>query len=110
MKNLQSHIEGEWFEITTTPYTAEELSILENDIDENKEAIEAIIINNRDNSKISASQEDIILANNAYLKNRPIIPQGKEYSLINAFFTLNGLIVTGIINCRIDEEHKQIRF
>ena len=97
MKNLISTQEGVWLE--KLPPTQAQIEILQNGTQEEKVAVISQL-------NITPSNEDIDTANEVYALNKP---QNDNYSLISCDITIdNG--ARGIINCRINGEHKQIRF
>ena len=97
MKNLSSQVEGVWIE--SLQATEAQIETLQNGSDEEKKAVTTAL-------KGTPSKADIAKANEVYNLHKP---QDENYSLIGCDLTIdNG--VRGIINCRINGEHKQIRF
>lgn len=97
MKNLSSQVEGIWKERLEP--TASQMQTLQNGADSEKEAVINAI-------NIPASNADKATANQIYNTHKPT---EENYSLISCDLTI-GEEVRGIINCRINGEHKQIRF
>lgn len=96
MKNLNSEIEGVWIE--QLELTTAQLEILQNGTQEEKQAvIEA--------SKVVANEVDTATTNSLYNLHKPT--EG-TYHLIGCNLTI-GENTRGIINYRINREHKQIR-
>jgi len=57
------------------------------------------------------TENDIRLANEAYTQNKPTLTSDDSYKLISADVLIDDdSAVSGIINCRINGEHEQIRF
>jgi len=57
------------------------------------------------------TENDIRLANDAYAQNKPTLTSDDSYKLISADVLIDDdSAVSGIINCRINGEHEQIRF
>ena len=97
MKNLSSQIEGVWKEKLIP--TQSQLLVLQNGTQEEKEAVILAITVNPSNS-------DLALAIQTYNQNKPT---DENYYLISCDLTIDDNI-RGIINCRVNGEHKQIRF
>lgn len=57
------------------------------------------------------TENDIRLANEAYTQNKPQLASEDKFQLISADVLIDDdSAVSGIINCRINGEHEQIRF
>jgi len=57
------------------------------------------------------TENDIRLANDAYAQNKPTLTSDDSYKLISADVLIDDdSAVSGIINCRINGEHEQVRF
>lgn len=54
--------------------------------------------------------EEAIVAEAMYLSKKPILEAGDIYQLIAVDVSVDGENCTGIINCRVNGEHEQIRF
>ena len=103
MKKQLTLINGEWKQILDPNVTPEEQAILENSSPENFETIEELVANIRARSITDASAEDSAAAQTIYDQHKI---EGAEF--IDCHITLpDGY---GIINCRVGDEHKQIRF
>lgn len=111
MKNFQSNVEGSWTEIVNVPLTEEQRTLLasrdEADLEE-KTALRATIKSQRE---VAVDDEKATVLNAFYDTVKPALKVNETYSLIginvsepveNAF--------SGILNCRVNEEHKQVRF
>ena len=97
MKNLNSQIDGVWKERLTP--TEIQLQTLLNGTNEEKEVVRTAL-------SLTPSTADISTANGLYNQHKPT---DSNYSLISCDLTI-GEEVRGIINCRINGNHKQIRF
>lgn len=97
MKNLSCQVEGVWKEKVEA--TNAQLETLQNGTQEEKESVINALI-------VTPSTSDITIANGLYNQHKPT---DSNYSLISCDLTIGGE-VRGIINCRINGEHKQIRF
>ena len=103
MKKQLTLINGEWKQMLDPNVTSEEQAVLENSSPENLEAIEELVANIRARSITNPSPEDAAATQTIYDQNRI---EGAEF--IDCHITLpDGY---GLINCRFENEHKQIRF
>lgn len=103
MKKQLTLINGEWKQLLDPNVTSEEQAVLENTSPENFETIEELVANIRARSITDASAEDSAAAQTIYSQYKI---DGAEF--IDCHITLpDGY---GIINCRVGNEHKQIRF
>lgn len=103
MKKQLTLINGEWKQILDPNVTPEEQAVLENTSSENFETIEELVANIRARSITDASAEDSAAAQTIYDQHKI---EGAEF--IDCHITLpDGY---GLINCRVGDEHKQIRF
>lgn len=103
MKKQLTSINGEWKQILDPNITPEEQAVLENTSPENLEAIEELVAGIRARSITNASAEDSAAAQTIYDQHKI---EGAEF--IDCHITLpDGY---GLINCRVGDEHKQIRF
>lgn len=108
MKNFKSTIEGQWLEVIPVELSKEQKSILrkrEFESEEFKELQEYIA----NNHLKPASEEDVLILNNAYKKYKPTLKETDVYELISVNIALTDKGGRGIINCRVNGEHKQIR-
>ena len=103
MKKQLTLINGEWKQMLDPNVTPEEQAILENSSHENLETIEELVANIRARSITNALAEDSAAAQTIYDQHKI---EGAEF--IDCHITLpDGY---GLINCRVGNEHKQIRF
>ncbi len=103
MKKQLTLINSEWKQILDPNITPEEQAVLENSSPENFETIEELVANIRARSITDASAEDSAAAQTIYDQYKI---DGAEF--IDCHITLpDGY---GLINCRVGDEHKQIRF
>lgn len=100
MKNLQSTIENAWTEISKVQLTAEQEAL------EPKERF-ALLKDLRESAPTTA---DATIATAKYLEVKPTLKEEDVYQLIGIDLQLNGQESTGILNCRVNGEHLQIRF
>ena len=109
-RDIMSDEEGVWFILNKIELTKEEMDLIKNQDSDNehkKELLERIKLN----KKTPAIQEDSDLAQSIYLENKPELKEGDKYRLLSASITLrDNKLVGGLINCRINGNHNQIRF
>tara|TARA_R110000822_G_scaffold127096_1_gene262318 strand:+ start:168 stop:479 length:312 start_codon:yes stop_codon:yes gene_type:complete len=103
MKQLQSTIEGTWVEINRIELTAEQIAILKSDDSDTKINLIAQL---KEQKESAASDEDTIVCNAKYAEIKPTLKETDLYELIS-FDIAND---SGILNCRVNGEHEQIRF
>jgi hypothetical protein len=109
MENFQSTIEGKWVKINSVEITEIEQELLKSTKEEDKvaklEVIEAIKTKRFTNLTATKSKEFVTLYNIV----KPVLKETDEYQLI-AIDVCKTDRLSGILNCRINGEHKQIRF
>ena len=111
MKNLQSNIEGTWVELIPFNLTSEQDSLLSSTKQDDSVAKEALIKNIQENSKKPAQESDVVLVMPIYLSNKPELKDTDVYELISVdTLIISPIEVRGIINCRVNGEHIQVRF
>lgn len=103
MKKQLTLINSEWKQMLDPNVTPEEQAVLENTSPENLETIEELVASIRARSITDASAEDSAAAQTIYSQHEI---EGAEF--IDCHITLPDSY--GLINCRIGNEHKQIRF
>lgn len=110
MKQLQSKTEGAWVELLQVQLTEEEKTLLTSTQESDKEAKTSLAaeINIRRNG--IATFSDIEVAQVKYLEIKPLLGVGDIYQLISMDCMLNGPALNGILNYRVNGNHKQIRF
>jgi hypothetical protein len=106
MKNLQSTIEGTWVELKQVQLTEEQKTLLQSKEESDIEAITALMVEIKASREVEAQEEDVVLAQAKYEEVKPILKETDVYQLIS-FSIFNN---TGVLNCRVNGEHKQIRF
>lgn len=106
MKNIQSMTEGVWTEIKQISLTQEQKNLLHSKDVADKVAQQEL----RDSFRVEVSAEVKFNAELIYTEVKPTLLEGDIYQLIACDIQLEGSVGSGILNCRINEEHKQIRF
>jgi hypothetical protein len=111
MKTLNSTTEGSWIEIKQVELTQEDKNLLESTSETNLEAKKVLIDKIKTERESVALEADITLAQTVYESKKPTLKSTDTYQLISADFIINddNIINNGIINCRVNEEHVQIR-
>jgi hypothetical protein len=109
MKNLQSIEEGKWVEFVSVSLTEEEKTLLVSTNSANKEAKEALIAELKSKTTKAASKADAAVAEAKYEEVKPTLEEGETYEFIAMDIALDET-ASGILNFRINGEHKQIRF
>ena len=110
MKQLQSTTEGAWIELLQVDLTVAEQTLLMSIEESDREAQTALHteIGIRRNGIAAAS--DIEVAQAKYEEIKPVLKPNAVYQLIAMDCTIDGEVLTGILNCRVDGEHLQFRF
>ena len=106
MKNLKSTIEGTWVELKQVEITEEQKNLLKSNRDEDIEAKNELALNIKSLREVNASKKDSTKAQAIYESIKPELKDKDVYELIS----ININDEKGILNCRINGEHKQIRF
>ena len=109
MKNLQSIEENKWFEVVNIQPTEEEKTILSSTQESDSAAKEALITELKSKSQKAPKKADLDLAKSKYSIIKNIFKDEPTYELISVNVFI-GESVSGILNCRVKGEHKQIRF
>ena len=106
MKNLASTTEGVWVEIKPTILTEEQKTILQSSNEEEKTALMAKL---KEESETKPDKVALALAVAQYNYVKPVVSKDETYEFIQCSLTLTNT-TKGILNCRVNGEHKQIRF
>jgi hypothetical protein len=110
MKNIQSTTEGTWIELIQVKLTQSDRELIESN-DESTAAAKATLMHEIKNRRETPlSEEDTEIANSVYAQHKPNLKESDQYQLISANISLNGNVGRGIINCRVNGEHIQVRF
>ena len=110
MKTIQSTVETIWKEIVKVELTEEEKLLQYSTIEDDIEARKILIDRIKAEREIPVDEEISTLAQSIYEANKPILKENDTYQLIAVNMVLNDKVGNGIINCRVNGEHKQIRF
>jgi hypothetical protein len=110
MKNIQSTTEGTWVELVPVELTESEKTLLTSTNEQDKEAKAELIAEIKTRSEKVLVKAESDKAKAIYLNLKPTLKETDIYQLISVNMTLDGETGTGIVNCRVNGEHKQIRF
>jgi hypothetical protein len=108
MKHYISSVEGEWVEVLPVNLTEEQKSILESEDKVAKKQLSELIKSQKQGpvDEIKKSELDRF-----YNIVKPKLKEGDSYELISISLSKKAKnIFTGILNYRINKEHKQVRF
>lgn len=109
MKSLHSISEYVWVEaIKSVPLTESQIELLSSN-DPSKKEERKQLISSLSKPYKEATNEDALLANSIYENNKPSLSPENVYSFISMDLYINENKTSGILNCRIDGEHIQIR-
>ena len=108
MNNLFSTQEGIWLKRVSITLTEEQRTLLQSTDEADAEARTALITQMQATTPAEEGYAEIAQA--VYLSNKPILKPTDVYQLIQADASVNGANAQGIINCRVNGEHIQIRF
>ena len=109
MENLQSINEGVWYSISTYVLSNPEKELLNSKIVEDEEAKALLIseINSKVKKQLTTTKaKEFVLVYNSI---KPTLEENDVYELISCDISKTDKL-SGVLNCRINGEHKQIRF
>ena len=110
MKVIQSTVETVWKEIVKVELTAEEKTLMFSTNEEDKVAKKALIDRVKSERELELDVETSAIAQAIYESKKPTLKETDTYQLIAVDMQLDGEVGRGIINCRVNGEHRQIRF
>lgn len=110
MKQLFSTEEGVWKELKPVELTQEEKELLKSADSANKESKRALIERVKSEREVVASKKDTNFMKSEYSKIKPVLNEGDVYQLLGVNCTVNDDKVSGILNCRVNGKHIQVRF
>lgn len=106
MKHLQSITEGTWIEVKQVELTDEQKTLLMSRDKKDNESKKTLVAELKTLREAKAKAADVKLAKAKYKEVKPTLEAEDVYQLISIDMNDN----SGILNCRINGEHKQIRF
>jgi len=111
MKNLQSIEEGTWVELLPVELTETQIELLKSTKETDAEAKSELIAEIKELREGAVSSELTEKLNTLYTSLKPELKEEDVYQLISADFSEKSEnVFTGIINFRLNQEHKQVRF
>lgn len=110
MKNIQLTTEGTWVELVPVVLTESEKTLLASTNEQDEQARTALVTEIKTRSEKALVKAESDKAKAIYLSLKPTLKETDVYQLISANMVLDGETGTGIINYRVNGEHKQIRF
>lgn len=110
MKNLQSTIEGAWIEIKPVTLTEKQKTLMMSQEDIDMDAKKVLIAEIKSQREVAPKKVDKDLAISKYNEVKPTLKETDTYELITMDIVINETLTSGILNCRVNGEHKQIRF
>jgi hypothetical protein len=110
MKQIQSTIEGTWIELIPVTLTEEQQTLLSSMDEADITAKLALSLQIKADREVALTSEDVVIAEATYLANKPALAVSDTYQLIAVDMTLDNGVTSGILNCRVNGEHKQVRF
>jgi len=111
MKNYQSTIEETWVELLPVELTETQIELIQSTKETDAEAKSELIAEIKESREGAVSSELTEKLNTVYTSLKPELKEEDVYQLISADFSEKSEnVFTGIINFRLNQEHKQIRF
>lgn len=110
MKTVQSTVETVWKEIVKVELTEAERVLMRSTSEEDKVAKKALMDRVKSEREVALDIDSTTAAQAIYEAKKPTLKEGDEYQLIAVDMQLEGTIGKGIINCRVNGEHIQVRF
>jgi hypothetical protein len=107
MKHIETTDGITWKQINNISITKEQSDILK---DAESEAASALRAELNANRYTVLSAEESVVAKAKYDELKPEVKETDQYHLIAVNMMLDGDATSGIINCRVNGDHKQIRF
>lgn len=110
MKTYQSTAENIWEEINRIIYSEQEQLILDSENEEDRDAKKQITELHKNEGKKLLAENESQKFIEIYNQQKPTLSETDKYVLLSIIVVEKGKKTTGIINYRINGEHKQIRF
>jgi hypothetical protein len=110
MKKLQSTAEGIWIELNQVILTEMQKALLMSTSEEDRDSQIELINEIKSLRETIAQGEDAALAQAKYEEVKPTLKETDEYQLISFDVNIDEEKLSGILNCRVNGDHKQIRF
>jgi len=111
MKNFQSIIEGTWIKLVQVQLTEAQKELISSTRDEDDEAKRIVLDEVRLQREGLPTPNEETELNECYDSVKPNLKEDDVYQLISInVFEKEDKTLTGILNYRLNGEHKQIRF
>lgn len=110
MKRFNSTTEGVWIGIKPVRPTEEDTAILNSINEEDKEAREALRDELKAKREFEVEPETFDKLVEFYNSVKPELKEEDVYQLISIDLTSEKKTFSGLLNCRVNGEHRQIRF
>lgn len=107
---LQSTTEGQWIHRKSLNLTDEQKTLIGSNDPADMESKRTLMVELQSQMNEPATSELAAIAEAKYMENKPVLEPDQTYQLIDVGMNIDGQVASGIINCRIDGEHKQYRF
>lgn len=107
MKNYNSTTERTWIERVRVELTEEEKTLLMSTNESEQEARKELMVKIKSDSEKEVSSQKATELTKLYNTVKPKLKEGDVYQLIAIDVTENN---SGILNCRVNDEHVQVRF
>lgn len=111
MKNFQSTTEGTWIELKQVELTKEQETLLISTDEVDRDAREELLNTIKDERELELEEAKATELTTFYQNIKPELKEEDSYQLISAdlYEKAEGMF-KGILNFRVNGEHKQIRF
>jgi t-SNARE complex subunit (syntaxin) len=110
MRNFQSTTEGTWIELLPVQLTEEQKTLMISTNKENEEAKQTLMETIRAQRESIVSSEKQEQLNSFYNLIKPEVGENDVYDFVSANLSKKESKISGILNFRVNGEHKQIRF
>jgi hypothetical protein len=112
MKNYQSTSEGSWIELLKVELTEEQKAIMLSTsmTEADAEARRALMVEIKAKREVTVASAKAAELQAFYESKKPEVPEGQTYQLISMDISEGDGGFTGILNCRVNSEHIQVRF
>ena len=110
MKQFQSTTEGTWIELNPVELTQEQKTLLMSREESDRESQKTLREEIKSLRESAVSEEVSSELDSFYLSVKPELKETDVYQLISMDVSEKAGGFTGILNCRVNGEHKQIRF
>lgn len=109
MKNYKSITEGTWVEVLKVELTEEQKALMVSTNEEDKEAKLTLLEEIKAQREVKVSKGKAAELISFYNTIKPVLKETDVYQLISADLS-EATPFAGILNCRVNGEHIQIRF